>query len=218
MAGAFRGWPPEGVDFLRDLEDNNERDWFKANRSRRDDFLVAPALALADDLSEFGTPHVFRPWNDTRFHHRPPIKEHLGMALGYEGAGGWYIELSLDGLVVAGGLYRPARDQLERIRQGIDDSRKARALEQAIETARAAGLSPAEPELTRAPRGYPADHPRLDLLRLKRLTVGRRDELRGWMHKPEAGRRIRERVEAAAPLVEWLRKHVGPTQLAESRR
>ncbi|MGH2944913.1 MAG: DUF2461 family protein [Solirubrobacteraceae bacterium] len=42
-----------------------------------------------------------------------------------------------------------------------------------------------EPELMRAPVGYPADHPRLDLLRLKSLTVSRRDELRGWLHKPE---------------------------------
>ena len=217
MAGSFRGWPAEGVEFLRDLEANNERDWFKANRARREEFLVAPALALAEDLSEFGRPHVFRPWNDTRFHHRPPIKEHLGMALGYEGAGGWYIELSLDGLVVAGGLHRPARDQLERIRQGIDGDRTAAALERALAVAAQAGMTPPEPELVRAPRGYPADHPRLGLLRLKSLTAGRRDELRAWMHKPEAGRRIRERVEAAAPLVEWLRRHVGPTQLPQRR-
>ena len=217
MPASFRGWPPEGVEFLRDLEANNEREWFKANRARRDDFLVAPALALADDLSEFGRPHVFRPWNDTRFHHRPPIKEHLGMTIGYEGAGGWYIELSLDGLVVAAGLHRPARDQLERIRQGIDHPRTAARLGDALAAAAAAGMSPPGPELVRAPRGYPADHPRLDLLRLKSLTVSKRDELRGWMHKPAAGRRIRERVEAAAPLVEWLREYVGPTQLPQRR-
>jgi uncharacterized protein (TIGR02453 family) len=218
MATSFRGWPQEGVEFLRDLEDNNDRDWFKANRSRREDFLVAPALALAGDLAEFGSPHVFRPWNDTRFHHRPPIKEHLGMTIGYEGAGGWYIELSLDGLVVAAGLHRPARDQLERIRQGIDGARTAAALDRALAVAAGAGMSLPEPQLKRAPRGYPADHPRLDLLRLGSLTVSRRDDLRGWIHKPEAGRRIRERVEAARPLVEWLRKHVGPTQLPDRRR
>lgn len=217
MAGAFRGWPAEGVEFLRDLEDNNEREWFKRERWRRDEFLVAPALALASDLEEFGDAHVFRPWNDTRFHHRPPIKEHLGMALGYEGAGGWYIELSLDGLVVAGGLHRPARDQLERIRHGIDGDRTAAELSRALSVAAEAGMSPPQPELTRAPRGYPADHPRVDLLRLKSLTVGRRDELRAWMQKPEAGRRIRERVEAAAPLVDWLRTYVGPTQLPQRR-
>ena len=60
--------------------------------------------------------HLFRPWNDTRFHPGPPIKEQLGLAVGYEGAGGFYVELSLDGLLVAAGLHHPAPDQLERIR------------------------------------------------------------------------------------------------------
>src|SRR6478672_11975702 len=69
---------------------------------------------------------MFRPWNDTRFHARPPVKEHVGLAVGYEGAGGYYIELSLDGLLVAGGLYRPAPDQLDRIRRAVD-ARRARA-------------------------------------------------------------------------------------------
>ena len=217
MAAAFRGWPPEAIEFLRDLEANNDRDWFKANRARHEEFLLAPARSLAEDLADFGELHIFRPWNDTRFHHRPPIKEHLGMTVGYRGAGGWYVELSLDGLVVAGGLYRPAPDQLERIRRAIDTPRHASALDDALAAARAGGLEVSEPELVRAPRGYPADHPRLDLLRRKRLTVGRRDELRAWMHKPEAGRRIRAAVVAAEPLVGWLREHVGPSQSPRSR-
>ena len=37
---------------------------------------------------------------------RPPVKEHVGLAVGYEGAGGYYVELSLDGLLVAAGIYR----------------------------------------------------------------------------------------------------------------
>ena len=38
---AFRGFPIEAIDFLRELEDNNDRDWFKANRARYDEHLVA---------------------------------------------------------------------------------------------------------------------------------------------------------------------------------
>jgi uncharacterized protein (TIGR02453 family) len=208
----FRGWPPEALEFLRELEADNDRDWFKANRGRYDDNLVAPALALAEQLSEFGRPHLFRPWNDTRFHMRPPIKEHIGLAIGVEGSGGYYVELSLDGLLVAGGLYHPAPDQLDRMRKAVADGRKGTALARAIETAEQAGLALNEPDLKRAPRGYPADHPRLDLLRRKRLTVARRHDLRGWLHKPEAGRRIREGLAAAQPLVSWAREHVGPSQ------
>ena len=90
---------------------------------------------------------MFRPWNDTRFHARPPIKEQLGLAVGYEGAGGYYVELSLDGLLVAAGLYRPAPDQLDRIRRAIDAGRTAAPLTRAIARAREAGLVLGEPEL-----------------------------------------------------------------------
>ena len=77
-SGSSAMWPPAALEFLRDLEDNNDRDWFKANRARYDDHLRAPGQALADALSEFGTARFFRPYNDARFHHRPPIKEQLG--------------------------------------------------------------------------------------------------------------------------------------------
>jgi hypothetical protein len=79
--------PPSGVD----------RDWFKANRGRYDSELVKPPRELGAQLAHLGEPHMFRPYNDTRFHMRPPIKEQLGLAIGYGGAGGYYVELSLDG-------------------------------------------------------------------------------------------------------------------------
>src|SRR5437763_3196040 len=132
---AFRGFPPEAVEFLRELEANNDRDWFKANRSRYDEHLVAPATALGEDLSALGTPRLFRPWNDTRFRPGPPIKEQVGLAIGYEGAGGFYVELSLDGLLVAAGMHMPAPDQLERLRAAIDSPRTAATLTRAVRRA-----------------------------------------------------------------------------------
>jgi uncharacterized protein (DUF2461 family) len=112
---AFQGFPPEAIEFLRELEANNDRDWFKTNRARYDEHLIAPAKALGEDLADLGRPHLFRPWNDTRFRPGPPIKEHVGLAIGYEGAGGFYVELSLDGLMVAAGLHNPAPDQVDRL-------------------------------------------------------------------------------------------------------
>lgn len=211
---AFRGFPPEALEFLAELEANNDREWFKANRARYDEHLVGPVRALGEDLSDLGRPRLFRPWNDTRFHPRPPIKEHIGLAVGYEGAGGYYVELSLDGLLVAAGIYQPAPDQLDRIRRLIDDGRTAAALTRAVARAQKAGLALAEPALVRAPRGYPADHPRLRLLRCRSLTVTRRHALGPWLHRPTAGRTIREELDAAAPLVRWVRERVGPSQRA----
>jgi uncharacterized protein (TIGR02453 family) len=205
-------WPPEALDFLRELEANNDRDWFKANRARYDAELLDPARELAEELGRLGEPHLFRPYNDTRFHMRPPIKEHLGLAIGYGGAGGYYVELSLDGLLVAAGLHAPASDQLTRYREAIDDGRRATSFERALKSARAAGLEAAPPELKRAPRGYPVDHPRLDRLRMKEITVYRRHALEPWLHSPAARARIRTELESARPLVTWLAKHVGPSQ------
>jgi uncharacterized protein (TIGR02453 family) len=205
-------WPPEAIEFLRELEANNDRDWFKANRERYDLYLVEPARDLADQLAALGEPHLFRPYNDTRFHLRPPIKEQLGLAIGYGGAGGFYVELSLDGLLVAAGMHAPASDQLVRFRAAIDDGRRAGSFERAIRTAEAAGMETAPPQLKRAPRGYPLEHPRIERLRMKELTVYRRHELGPWLHKRSAAARVRKELDSARPLVGWLAKHVGPSQ------
>jgi uncharacterized protein (TIGR02453 family) len=219
MSG-FRGFPAGALDFLRELEDNNDRDWFKANRWRYDELLVAPASALGEELAAagLGRAHLFRPWNDTRFRPGPPIKEHVGLAVGYDGAGGFYVELSLDGLLVAAGLHNPAPDQVERMRRLVADGRSAAPLTRTIEGAQAAGLTLNEPDLVRAPRGYPADHPRIDLLRRRALTVSRRHALARWIHGPSAGGRIRGELDAAVPLVRWLRERVGPTERPRERR
>ena len=204
-------WPPAALEFLRDLEDNNDRDWFKANRDRYDDHLVAPGRALAESVGHLGAPRFFRPYNDTRFHHRPPIKEQLGIAIGYGGAGGYYVELSLDGLLIGAGLHHPAADQLERFRAAIDDSRRAAAFERAVEHAAAAGMTLVEPVLKRAPRGYPVDHPRVERLRLKNLTLHARHPLEPWLHEARCRETVRAQLDASCPFVAWLGKHVGPS-------
>jgi uncharacterized protein (TIGR02453 family) len=203
-------WPPEALEFLRDLEDNNDRDWFKANRARYDDHLLAPGRALAENLAHLGTPKFFRPYNDARFHNRPPMKEQLGIAIGYGGAGGYYVELSLDGLLLGAGLHHPSSDQLERFRSAIDDGRRAAAFEKAVGAAAHAGMTLIEPELKRAPRGYPLDHPRVERLRLKNLTVFARHPLEPWLHEERCRELVRAKLDAARPLVTWLGKHVGP--------
>src|SRR5436305_3755733 len=167
-------WPPEALAFLRELEDNNDSAWFKANRARYDEFLVRPARELTEKLRHLGEPHLFRPYNNLRFRPGPPLKEHLGVAIVPGAVGAFYFELSLDGLLVGGGLHHPAPDQLERFRAAVADDRRARGFERALTKAREAGLQPIEPELKRAPKGYSPDHPRIERLKMKRLTVFRR--------------------------------------------
>jgi uncharacterized protein (TIGR02453 family) len=202
-------WPPEALEFLRELEANNEREWFRANRARYDAHLVAPARALATELADFGAPRFFRPYNDARFHARPPIKEQLGVAVG-TGPAAMYFELSLDGLFVGAGLYHPSSDQLERFRAAIDDEARAARFGDAVRSAARAGLTLAAPALRRAPRGYPPDHPRVQWLRLRDLIVQRRHALEPWLHEPRCVDVVRGEFQAARSLVAWLTEHVGP--------
>jgi uncharacterized protein (TIGR02453 family) len=204
-------WPPEALEFLRELEANNDAEWFRRERHRYDRYLVAPARKLADKLSDLGAPHFFRPYNNLRFRPGPPLKEHLGVAIGYGAAGGYYIDLSLDGLLLGAGLWRPAPDQLERFRAAINDDRKARGFVRGLAGARRVGLVPSEPELKRAPRGYPADHPRLEHLRRRQLTVSCRHPLESWLHESTCDERVHSELRAARPLVKWLAETVGPS-------
>jgi uncharacterized protein (TIGR02453 family) len=204
-------WPPEALEFLRELEDNNDRDWFRANRARYDAHLVEPGRRLAASLAHLGEARFFRPYNDARFHQRPPIKEQLGIAIGYGGAGGFYVELSLDGLLVGAGLHHPASDQLERYRAALDDERRAQGFERAVHKARTAGMQMIEPELKRAPRGYRPDHPRIEHLKRKHVTLYHRHALEPWLHEPECLRRVRAQLDASQPLVTWLTEQVGPS-------
>ena len=210
-------WPPEAIDFLRELEDNNDREWFRVNRARYESELMAPARALAKKLGKLGEPHFFRPYRDTRFRPGPPIKEQLGVGIGHAGAGGYYFELSLDGLFVGAGMHHPAADQLERFRAAIDDDRRARRFENFLRKAQTAGLQLGEPELKRAPKGYSPDHPRIERLRLKNITVHRRHDLEPWLHTPECDERVAAELTSARPLVTWLAETVGPSLHPRSR-
>lgn len=211
-------WPPEALEFLRELEDNNDRDWFRRERYRYERYLVAPARELADKLGDLGPARFFRPYNNLRFRPGPPIKEHLALGIGFGAAGGYYVDLSLDGLLVAAGLFHPAPDQLERYRAALDDDAKGRAYERGLAGAARAGLEPLEPDLKRAPRGYRTDHPRVEHLRRKRLVVAQRHELGAWLHDPGCDERVRTQLRSARPLVKWLAETVGPSTQPERRR
>jgi uncharacterized protein (TIGR02453 family) len=210
-------WPPEALEFLRELEQNNDRDWFRANRKRYDEHLRRPTEQLAEQLSYLGQPRLFRPYRDTRFRPGPPLKEQVAVSLGHESTGGFYVSLSLDGLFVGAGLHHPAADQLERFRAAIDDGRRAKGFERAMAKAHAAGLDPVPPALKRAPKGYSPDHPRIDRLRMRELTVYDHHKPGPWLHTPEADQRVKAQLNAARPLVRWLAEAVGPSTRAGPR-
>ena len=129
-----------------------------------------------------------------------------------EGEGGeaYYVQLSADGLFVASGYYRMARDQLARFRAAVADDVSGPELEVAL-----AGLPRTLEiggrELTTAPRGYPRDHPRIALLQHKSLTAARAFGAPAWLGTRRALTRVAETWRAAAPMHAWLAANVGPS-------
>ncbi|HEV2777507.1 MAG TPA: DUF2461 family protein, partial [Solirubrobacteraceae bacterium] len=81
----------------------------------------------------------------------------------------------------------------------------------AVDEAQKAGMELVEPQLKRAPRGYPAAHPRVQRLRLKNLTLFARHPLEPWLHDERCRDQVRAQLDATRPFVTWLAKHVGPS-------
>jgi uncharacterized protein (DUF2461 family) len=78
-----------------------------------------------------------------------------------------------------------------------------------LDDLRGSGFRVSEPALKRAPRGYPVDHPRIDLLRCTELTAAREWPPEDWVPTPAAKDRVRSAWRALGPLNDWLATHVG---------
>ncbi|HKT55200.1 MAG TPA: DUF2461 domain-containing protein [Microbacterium sp.] len=215
-ATAFPGWPDAAVEFYRGLEADNSKSFWTEHRAVYDAEVLAPMQALLADLTdEFGEAKIFRPNRDIRFSaDKSPYKTSISAMLG-----NGYVEFSARGLGVGAGCHMMAADQLERMRAAIADDGSGAELVDIL-----AGLEAADIEvmvrdrLKTAPRGYPKDHPRADLLRNKDLAAWKHwpaDE--PWMRTDEVPARIAEVLRTARPLVRWLDANVGDSTLERRR-
>lgn len=204
----FAGWPAESLDWFRDLEANNNREWFRSHRHTYDIAVRGPLESLlAEVAGEFGDGKVFRPNRDIRFSaDKSPYKlEIYAVVPRAEGGGGWYVQLDKDGLFVGGGMYAPDRRTLATIRTAIDQETSGRELEQTVARLRTDGLAMMEYDsLKTAPRGYLPDHPRVELLRLKHFAAGVKHAPQPWLHSPEAKKHVVAGWHAVTPLLGWL--------------
>ncbi len=204
----FRGWPLEVPGFFEELELNNTKACWTAHKEFYLDNVLGPMQALLAELApEFGEGRVFRPYRDTRFSadkspYRTTIAAHLGAG---------YISLSSEVLGVGSGLYRPSPGQLGRYRAAVADERRGPELLALVGGLRRKHIEVSAHEtLKTTPRGYPNDHPRVDLLRLKGLTAWKEWPVGGWLASTAPKRRIADLLRATAPLRTWLESNVGP--------
>ncbi|HEU4426608.1 MAG TPA: DUF2461 domain-containing protein [Pilimelia sp.] len=205
---AFSGWPPEAAEFFRGLEADNTKAYWTAHRAVFDASVHGPMAELLDELSgEFGQGRIFRPYRDVRFSKdKSPYKTTIYATL----EGGGYVRFSADGLTAARGYYGMAPDQLDRYRRAVDDDGRGVELGDIVDRLTAKHIEVGGVEsLKSAPKGYPKDHPRIDLLRYKGLIAWQDWPAAGWLATPAAKRRVVEFLHAAEPLQVWLDENVG---------
>ncbi len=219
----FEGFPDEGLVFYEGLEADNSKTYWTRSRQAYDASVRAPMQALCDELAgEFGTAKLFRPYRDVRFSNdKTPYKTHQGAVVNPDGrgAGAWYVQVSADGLMVAGGCWRLESDQVARYRRAVADDVQGPRLRAEVDRLAGAGWTINGERLVRVPAGFDLDGDRVDLLRHRSLHAIRRWEPADWLHDRRALDEVRKAWRDLTALNAWLADNVGATNReARTRR
>jgi len=218
----FDGFGPEVGTWFLGLEEDNSREYFAAGRDFFEESIRGQIEALLTELSvKFGGEvKLFRQNRDVRFSaDKSPYKINTyGVVYGSGiAAQGLYASISARGLVAASGYHMMARDQLDRYRDGVADPNYGPELMKLVARAEKAGLDLWGESLATAPRGYPKEHERIELLRRKSLSLGATLELGRGISRTDGLRFVSKTWRNAAPVTGWLDEHVGPSAFPVER-
>lgn len=213
--------------FLSELADNNDREWFAANKQRYVEQVRDPLLRFIrefEDPLHRVSPHfradaranggsMFRIYRDTRFaKDKSPYKTHAAAHFRHEAAKdvnapGFYLHLEPGGCFMGAGIWHPDGETLGKIRQAIVDAPgewskllRSKALR---ETFALEGES-----LKRPPRGFDAEHPLIEDLKRKDFVVVRK-LTRREVTAPGFIRTFAASCRQAGPFVRFLTDAIG---------
>jgi uncharacterized protein (TIGR02453 family) len=213
---------PQALKFLRGLARHNDRDWFAERKTIYEQELKAPMLALIEEINgelvDFAPEHIrpaqkcmFRIYRDTRFSaDKTPYKKHISAWFARQGlekksGGGFYFHLSGKELIIAAGVYMPEREQLLAIRNHLVENHvEYRKLFEARKLRKIMGEFDGL-RLSRPPKGFPKEHPALDLVACRQWGVSATLPAETVL-QPTLRKEIVSRFRAAAPLIEFLNR------------
>ncbi|MEM8743403.1 MAG: DUF2461 domain-containing protein [Pseudomonadota bacterium] len=225
---AFPGFPKELVSFLKGLADNNDEDWFAANRGIYDAAYVTSALdfieALAPHVAKLNPPleavpklngSLRRIHRDVRFSKdKRPYNTSLHLVF-WTGdhpnrAPAMHFVVTDEHLGFGSGQWGFGPDALKSYRNAVADQKEATALQGAIDEACANGMYQLNaPALARVPRGFDAEAPHADLLRHKGIVVkGGPEGHPSVLYSPDIIDWTLEQIRLTMPLHRWLVKNV----------
>ncbi len=180
---------PSTLQFLLDLADNNNREWFLKNKKTYEAAkknlesvageLIAGLVPYEPDFRNLeAKKSIFRIFRDARFSaNKAPYKTNMGAWMARGGRkspfAGFYLHIQPGGSFLAGGIYRPDSGILKAIREGIDyDAQSLRQIINSEEFVRQFGEMEGDKVKT-SPKGYSKDHPAIDLIRHKSFLMTR---------------------------------------------
>ncbi len=177
------------INFLKELNENNNREWFAQNKSRYEKvkskfeeisrLLIAGISIFDDDIKNVDVKEcVFRIYRDIRFStDKTPYKTHFGVYIASAGGrksqrGGYYLHLDPAGSFIAVGVWCPPPNILKALRQSVCDN-----IDELNEIRNETGFNTyfktffEEDKLKNVPAGFPRDFPDAELLKLKHYMV-----------------------------------------------
>jgi uncharacterized protein (TIGR02453 family) len=222
MNPGFAGFPPEAMTFLRNLKKHNTREWFQPRKEIYEEKVKGPMLelvtALMQRLADFAPDYVadpnkaiYRVYRDTRFSKdKTPYKTHIAAIFKHRdlekhSGAGFYFSVAPEEIEVGGGVYMPMPDHLLAIRNYLAENHEGfRRIAAARDVRRLLGVVTGE-SLSRVPKGFAADHPAADLLRMKQFLLFRTLES-SLATTPKLFRELVSRFQAMAPFLEFLNR------------
>jgi uncharacterized protein (TIGR02453 family) len=208
---------PKALAFLRELKENNDREWFQPRRDEYETVLRGPMMAAVEAVNQVLPPEyvtdpaksVYRIYRDTRFSaDKTPYKTHVGALLwhrqlGKNGGAALYFHLSTDEFLIAGGLYHCPNDRLLQVRNHIATEHAAltKLLRRKAVRELFGGIQGSK--LTRPPKGFDPAHPAVEYLKMKDLLL-ESSMPADVAFRADAGALLRKHFVELLPFVEFL--------------
>ena len=211
----FDGFPDEGMAFYEGLLADNSKAYWTDNIAVYERSVKRPMQALVEALGDgWGEPKIFRPHRDVRFSaDKSPYKTHQGAFFEILDGVGYYVQIDADGLYLAAGFRAHSKEQTARYRSAVDAPGSGGELEKITAKLVKSGFELGGDQVKTRPRGVPADHPRLALMRYESLFIGRRHEPSASLHTAATLPLVRREWRSLQPLMEWLKTNVGAFEM-----
>jgi len=177
------------LQFLTELNQNNNREWFHENKARYDrlrigfeemvGMLIAEIAKFDEDLKFLSAKEcTFRIYRDIRFSpNKIPYKTHFGAYMAANGGrksprGGYYLHLEPDSSFLSVGVWMPEPNVLKALRQSVfDNIEELNEIRSDAKFSRYFNNFYDDDALKKLPAGFPKDFPEADLLKLKHYLV-----------------------------------------------